>query len=77
MRDERERRDVDRLDSPPLFRPSRSSRMSRLSRTSRPPRVAMLRLAGVKNPVLYFVSPSSGLIACTGLDRRMIGTLHG
>ena len=67
----RETRDVDRLDSHPLFRPSRSSR------TSCPSRGAMLRLAGAKNPVLYFVSPPSRLIACTVLDRRMIGTLHG
>ena len=66
----REARDVDRLDSPPLFCPSRSSRPSRQSR------VSSLRLAGVKNPVLYFVSPLSRLIVCTVLDRRMIGTLH-
>jgi hypothetical protein len=40
-------------------------------------RVAMLCLARVKNPVLYFVSPPSRFITSRVLDRRMIGTLHG
>ena len=58
---------------------NQTSRINQMNQTDQInlSRVAMLCLARVKNPVLYFVSPPSRFITCRVLDRRMIGTLHG